>query len=787
MTAVLMLGLGICANSTAFSWIDGTMLHPVPGARNTSRLVTVMRGVWSNSPTPPLSYLDYRDLRQTNHALSGLLAYNHDWLTLTGGSAPQRIYVSNVSGNYFDVLEVRPFLGRFFRPEEEAQTGGVPDVVLGYSLWRTRFGADPAIVGRSIEIAQHPVTVIGVAPQGFIGAMPGIREDAWVPLDPGTNAWRIQHRETAWLNVMGRLRPGVSRSGATQDLNLLMQHLVAEYPDAHIGVNTITLDPLWRSPFGANVYMAASLPFLLAFAVVVLLLTCANVATLTLVRFVARRREIAIREALGAGRLGLMRQMVLEGLLVSLAGGVLAIVLTFWTAKVLGGIVPPNASPIVVNGAVDANVIGAVLLLAVAASVICGALPGWQSSHVPAAEVLKEEAGSVSAGMANRRVLSGLVIAQVGLSLALLVAAGLFLRTLHKVRNADPGFDQEHVVTASVDLETSGYAEDDVLAFQHKLLIAAENLPGAQAASLTDWLPFNYNRKSTNAWPEGYVPQLHESEEVRRAEVSAGYFATMGIPIVEGRAFTDENNEHGPNVVIVDQMEAQHYWPGQDPVGRRMRIYDRWYTVVGVAKNSKHQHVGEPPEPMIYLSFFPEHDNETIVQVRTAHDPQELIPALEEAIHKVNPRLVVFDARTLRETAQLSSLFEETQSLFASAFALLALVLAATGIYGVVAYQTQLRTHEIGIRIALGATRGDVLRTVIFQGLRLAAAGLALGLVLALALTRYLNSLLYGVSAMDPLTLLGVTALLAAIACVACYLPAISAMKMDPVAAMRVQ
>ena len=784
--AVVMLGLGICANSTAFSWIEGTMLHPVPGARDTSRLVTVMRGGWNNSPSPPLSYPDYRDLRATNRTMSGLLAYNHDWITLTGGATPQRIYVARVSGNYFDVLGIRPWVGRFFRTDEEARPGGMPGVVLGYSLWRTRFGGDDAIVGRSIEIAQHPVTVIGVAPEGFRGCMPGIREDAWVPLDPLGNDGVIQRREYAWLNVMGRLRPGVDRASGTQDLEVLMQRLVAEYPEAHAGVNTITLDPLWRSPFGANVYMAATLPFLLPIAGVVLLLTCANVATLALVRFVARRRDTAIRDALGAGRARMMRQMVLEGLLVSLGGGVAAIVLTLWTSGILGKIVPPNASPIAVGGAVDRNVMAAVLLLAAVSSALCGLLPAWQSSQVTLAEVLKEEAGSVSTATSNRRLLSGLVVVQVALSLALLVCAGLFGRTLEKSRHADPGFDQAQVVTASVDLRSSGYADSDIVGIEQKLLTAAENLPGVQSASLTDWLPFNYVHKTIDAYPEGYTPQLHESQEVRRAEVSEGYFATMRIPIVEGRAFTRADNENALPVAVVDETAAAHYWPQKDAIGQRLRIWGHWFTVVGVAKNSKHQRVSEALEPMVYLSYFQSHEPETILQVRSLHEPRVTMAELVDAVHQVNPRLAVFDVRSLRETTQLSTLFEKTQTLFASTFALLALVLAGAGIYGVVSYRTQLRIHEIGIRMALGASRGNVLRLIVLQGLRLVTAGLALGIVLALALTRYLSSQLYGVSATDPVTIMGVTVLLGALAALACWLPATRALRMDPVAAMHV-
>src|SRR5215469_4331201 len=357
ITATVMLAVAICANGTVFSWINGTMLHPIPGARDPGELVSIMRGQWNISPAPPLSYPDYRDLRDQNHSLVGILGYHHDWITLTGGATPERIYMARVTANYFDLLGVRPELGRFFRPEEETQGRTVPFVVLGYSLWKTRYAGDPAIVGKSIEIAHHPVMVIGVAPKGFIGAMPAIRQDAWVTLDPlGTETWRMTHRGADWLNVVGRLRPEVSRDKATQDLETIMRRIVAAYPNDHLGVNTITLDPMWRSPFGGNGYMASTLPILLAIAGVVLLLTCANVATLTLVRFVSRRREIAIRQSLGAGRVQLARQMVLEGVILSVCAGAVALLLTLSTAKSFARFLPPTSNPTVLNGMMDENV-----------------------------------------------------------------------------------------------------------------------------------------------------------------------------------------------------------------------------------------------------------------------------------------------------------------------------------------------------------------------------------------------------------------------------------------------
>ena len=786
ITAVLMLSLAICANSTVFSWIDGTMLHPIPGARDTSGLVSVMRGEWNISPSPPMSYPDYRDLREQNQTFSGILAYHHDWITLTGGAAPERIYIANVSSNYFDLLGIKPALGRFFLPEEETENS-VAYVVISYSLWKTRYMGDPAIVGKSIEIARHQATVIGVAPKGFIGAMPGIGQDAWLTLNPmGTSEYQMTHRGLNYLNVLGKVRPGVSRERATEDLERIMRQIVAAYPNEHLGVNTITLDPMWRSPFGANIYLSRSLPILLAIAGVVLLLTCVNVATLALVRFVARRREIAIRESLGAGRIQMMRQMALEGMFVSLMGGLLAYLMTGWTANRFADFVPPNSNPIVLNGTVDHYVVISIVLLSILSTLICGAFPALRSSHVNAAEVLKEETASISGGH-HRSLLSGLVVTQIALSLALLVTSALFLRTLRNISNANPGFDQDHVLTASVGLNIAGYPWDAAVAMRHRILDRVASLPGVTVASLTDWLPFNFNRKTVDTYPEGYVPRPHESLEVRRADVTAGYFETLGMQIAAGRDFTRNDTETAPSVAIVDQTLANRYWPGENPIGRRMNIFGRLFTVVGVVKNSKHATMNEELEPMVYLSYFQEPDSEAIVQIRTKGDPTALAPALVDAIQQIDHSLPVYDVRSMRETTQMSSIFAVMASTFAGMFAVIALVLAATGIYGVVAYRTQLRTHEIGLRVALGASRADVLRLVLMQGARLTIVGLTLGLLLAFALTRFIAGMLYGVSATDPMTVVSVVVMLGLIAVLACYFPARRAMRVDPVSAIRQQ
>ncbi len=785
ITATAMLAVAICANSTEFSWIDGTMLRPIPGARDTGDLVSLQRGERNYSPTPPFSYPDYRDLREQNHTFTGILAYHHDWITLTGGVQPERAYIANVSANYFDVLGIKPALGRFFLAEEESRPDAVPNVVLGYSLWKTRYAADPAIVGKSIEIARHPVTVIGVAPEGFVGAMPGLRDDLWVTLDPlGTDVWRMTHRDYAWLNVIGRLRPGASRGQAAQDLDTLMQHIVAAYPKDHLGENRITLDPMWRSPFGANGYMAATLPILLAIAGLVLLLTCANVATLTLVRFVSRRRELAIRQSLGANRTQLVRQMVLEGAVLSIVAGAVALVLTSWTSKTFAWFFPPNSNPLILNGIMDYKVVIGIAVSSLGAGMLCSALPAWRSSHAPAIEVLKAESASISGGSRNRKLLSGLVVAQIALSLPLLLCSGLFLRTLKNLAGANPGFEQDHILTATVGTNIVGYSRDEERVIRHKILDRVSALPGVEVATLTDWIPMTLSHKGVDAYPEGYVPHPHESLQVYDAEVAARYFESLHIPILEGREFTPDDDEKAPRVLIVDQTAARRYWPRQDPLGKRLRVWGRLFTVVGVVRNSTHMLVNEAPEPMVYMSLF-QAGYETIVQLKTEGNPADFAPAVENAIHEIDTRLPIFDVRPMRESTQMASSFAVIESALAGIFAAIGLVLAVTGIYGVVAYRTQMRTHEIGVRMALGASRVDVLRLVLVQGLWLTGIGLALGLAFALGLTHVIARLLYGIGANDPATMVSVVMLLGTMSLLACYFPAHRAMLRNPVTAIR--
>ena len=790
--AVLTLALGIAANSTIFSWINSTILNPIPGISHTSDLLTVMRGERSEHPTPPFSYLDYRDVRDNNRSFSGLLGFHQDFMYLTGIGKPERIYGALTSANYFDVLGVRPILGRGFLPEEEQKAASV--VVISYALWQSHFGADRSEVGKTIGINLRSYTIIGVTPPGFQGCFSGLRMDLWIPLIMDRFVWgsnRPDDRGTFWLNVYGRLKPGVSPRQAEADLNQLMQRIAEASPEAHQGSpNQISLDPLWRSPFGANVYLYKTLPLLLGLAMVLLLLACANVANLLLVRSVGRRREIAIRLALGAGRGQVVWQLLAESLLLALAGGGIAMLITTWSAKTFAHFVPPTTLPLTLNGHADIRVLLITLAFSLLTALLFGTLPAWRTSSLSPVAVIKEEAGSISGGFHKSRLAGGLVVGQISLSLLLLICAGLFIRSLERAQHSDLGFDPKRVVLASYE------PLPDHLKFARELLSKLEGMPGVESATLADFSPLNFTVHTDYIEPEGYVPQPHESMEITRGVVGPEYFSMMKTALISGRDFTDADAPGGQLVAIVNQAFVDRFWPGQDALGKRIRYGDRSLTVVGVARNAKYRRIIYAPEPIFYVPLFQDDRSPVIVHARVSGDPRAFTFRVEEAIHETDAGSArsaafgstfspVFDVTTLETSMQLGSIFERVAATFAGSFGFLALVLATVGIYGVVAYATRQRTREIAIRMTLGAKRGDVLRLVLGQGLRLTLTGLAIGIAVSVALTRFLRGQLFGITTTDPLTYAGVGVLLCLVALVACYIPAQRATKVDPNVALR--
>src|SRR6202050_449692 len=789
--AVLTLALGIAANTTVLSWISATLLNPIPGVAHTSDLAPVIRGNRPDHPPPPFSYPDLRDLSERTQTFSGLLGDHDDYMSLTGVAKPERIYGALTTANYFDVLGVHPILGRAFLPEEGTLRAGAAVIVIGYAVWQNHFAGDPQIVGKTIQINRHPYTVVGVAPRDFTGCAPGLRTELWIPVSMDRDVWgfnRPDYRGIFWLNVLGKLRPGVTKNHAQAELNLLMRGIAERFPEDHRGSpNEISLDPLWRSPFGINGRLYKVLPMLLGLAGVLLLLACANVASLLLVRSVGRRREIAIRLGMGASRKQIIRQFLIESLLLGLLGGTAAIAIAVWTSRSLVAFFPPSSLPLTNDAHIDQRVLFVTIAVSILASIIFGILPALRSSRLPVQSVLKEEATSVSLTLHKSRLLSGLVVAQISLSLVLLVCAGLFTRSLQKAQQSDPGFEASHLLLASYELSPAGYTAATGTAFDRQVLDRLSALPGVESVTLADFSPLSFSIHSDYLQIEGYVPQPHESMEISRAILGPNYFRTLRTSVISGREFTEADTPDSQLVAVVNQAFVDRYWPGEDAIGKQVTDSGERFTIVGVARSAKYRLLTSPTEPVIYFpsyqAYSPTHD--TTIHLRTTGDPRAMASSVEETIHQINPELPLFNVNPLSVTMQLGSLFERVAATFAGSFGLLAMLLAAVGIYGVVAYSTRQRAREIGIRMALGAEKGGLYRLVIDPGFRLTLAGLAVGTALAVAFTRLLKAQLFGVSETDALTFASVGLLLAVVALVACHIPARRATRVDPMVALR--
>jgi len=786
---ILTLALGIGANTTIFSWINSSLLNPVPGISNASEVLSLTQGKPGDSPLG-FSYPDFEAMRDGQQSFTGLTACIFTPMSLTGKGKPERIWGMIASANYFDVLGVRPMLGRGFLPEEDQKPGGAPVAVISDRLWQTHFGANRNILGQTIELNEHPYTIVGVAPPLFQGSQTGLRMEIWVPIMMESQFMTVSDllhdHHNFWLFAFGRLKPGVALQQAQEEMTLHLKREAKNYPEEHKGHDSVTAYPLWRNPFSMNYFLATLLPMLMAIAGLVLLLACANVANLMLVRSVGRRREIAIRMSLGASRWRLVRQLLVESLMLALAGGAVALLITSWTAGTLMKFVPSGDFPISLNIQADRTVLLVTLVISLLTGVIFGILPALRSSSVAPIAVLKEESGTVSGGLRKARLASGLVVAQISLSLVLLVCAGLFIRSFLSAQQIELGFNEHNVAIASYDLFTAGYSKESGAEFHRQLEAKLEALPGIQSVALSSRLP-GLSPGSTSVKPEGYVSQTNETMETPMAIVTPNYFRTMQMPLAQGREFTSLDNLKGERVVIVNEAFANRYWPHQDALGKRLSsdLTHEWFTVVGVARDGKMTSLSEKPEPFIFLPLDQVYQSTMIINARVSGDPLAFRKTLESAIHELNPNLVVFDATSLESSEQIASFPQRIAGAFVGAFGLLALALAAIGIYGVTAYTTRQRTHEIGIRMALGANKDDVLRLVIGHGLRLTFIGVAVGLAASFALTRYLRSLLLGVTSTDALTFSSVAFLLCAVTLLASLIPARRAMRVDPMVALR--
>src|ERR1700741_3271350 len=539
--AFLTLALGIGANTTIFSWINSALLNPVPGLASPSEVVAMAENSPGDNPLG-FTYPDIEAMRDGQQSFTGITACMFAQMSLTGKGKPERVWGMVGSANYFDVLGVRPILGRGFLPAEDEKPGGAPVAVISYRLWQTHFGANPDIVGQSIEINKHPYTIVGVTPAVFQGSQTGVRLEIWVPimmeaqLLPQGDVLH-DHHNFRWL-AFGRVKTGGALQKAQAEMTLRLKPEVKNYPEEHKGHDSVTLYPLWRNPFGLNYFLATLLPMLMIIAGLVLLLACANVANLMLVRSVGRRREIAIRMSLGASRWRLVQQLLVESLMLALAGGAVALLITTWTSGTLMKFLPTTDFPLALVVQADRTVLIATLMISVLTGVIFGILPALRASGVAPVAVLKEDTGKASGGLGKARLASGLVVAQIALSLLLLICAGLFIRSFQSAQQINPGFNPHNVLIASYDLFSAGYSESTGIEFDRQLLAKLEALPGIQSVALTNRVPLGFGGGSTSVKPEGYVSQANESMETQAAIITPNYFQTMRIPMVKGRDFT---------------------------------------------------------------------------------------------------------------------------------------------------------------------------------------------------------------------------------------------------------
>lgn len=792
LVAILTLALGIGANSTVFSWINATLLTPIPGMPHPTQVVSIVRGGQGDNPNTAdaLSYLDFKDLRDRSQSFSGMTAFGLWPVSLTGQGKPIRIWATVASASYFDILGIHPMLGRGFLPSEDAAPNGAPVAVISYRLWKGHFGGNPAILGTTVHIDTHPFTIVGVTPPVFQGSFSGLRTELWIPVMmvpeltvDGSNI--LNDRGTSFLLVDGRLRRGVTRFQAEKEMNALAQQIASQFPDVHKARFGITLFPLWRAPNGGNAFFSVLLPILMALAGVVLLLACANIANLLLARSVSRQKEIAVRLSLGASRFRLIRQLLVENLIMALVGGAFALIVTFWTARRFMDFAPSSNLPVYVLVPVDGMVILATFMISVLTCCLFGILPALRASALSPVSILKDESGGIAGGRRKVWLSNSLAVAQISLSFLLLVSAGLFIRSFRAEQKFDIGFNPKNVLLETYDLYPSGYSEATGIAFDQQILDKVRTLPGVETASIANWTPLGFSSSSDSFLPEGYVPGPHEMVNAGINTVSPGYFATTQIPILRGRDFSLSDSATSQKVVIINEALAKRYWRNQVAVGKRMKIQGGWATVIGIARTAEYYDLKEKPQPFIYLPLYQFYSSDVILHVRTAGAPLASAATVTDAIHQLNSDLPVYDVSTLEVRTKTASFVQRMAGAFVGVFGGLALALAAVGIYGLIAYGTRQRTHEIGIRMALGARPRDVLRLILGQGIWLTGTGLLIGAAASLGLARLMSSLLFGVSASDPLTYIAVVILLAVVALLACYLPARRAMRTDPMVALR--
>jgi macrolide transport system ATP-binding/permease protein len=794
--ALLSLALGIGANTAVFTAAKALFRQSLP-VREPERLVAVFTHIEAYDVLVPVSYLNFVDLRERSSAsFSSLFTATPVSLSLTAGGSErgkaEPVDGQMVSGDYFDALGVRASLGRTFLPEEDGAPGGHPVVVLGDGLWRRRFGGDPGILGRTLLLNNHEFTVIGVAPRGFEGTGGLQRSDFWVPLamhdqvlSRQTRPFFEQRRATL-LGVLGRLRDGVTPEQARADLRRLAAGLTSEYPEANQG-RSLTLLPLAQSLLGANerqVYVMVS-ALLAAIAGSVLLIACANVANMLLARAAGRRREVAVRLALGARRGQLIRQLLMESVVLSVVAGALGLLFAVWSGGLLTGLRSPLLPPGLDFG-IDPRVLLFTLGLSLLTALLFGLVPALQASRPELVGAIK--GAEVAARRKRRPVLRNLlVVGQMALSLIALVGAALFLLSLRNAQRIDPGFEKDHLLTVSFDLDSRGY--DPVRGEQvlERMVETVEALPGVRSAAVAEGLVLGESGLRRIVARAGEEPDPDRPLVTLPNTIGPGYFETLGIPVLRGRAFDSRDRAGTLPVAMINQTMADQLWPGIDPVGRRFLVMPHRdiLEVIGVVRNAKYVSLGEPPLMVYYVPLSQSYASAVTLHVRTEGDPGLLAPAVRRELTALEPELPLQEMRTMSQVVHAFLWAPRAGAGLLTLFGLLALVLAVVGIYGVMSYSVSQRHREIGIRIALGADRGRVIRLFLKEGMMMVAAGLFLGLILAFLGSRVIASLLYGIGTSNAPTLAATALLLALIALAATWIPARRATAVPPQIVMR--
>jgi putative ABC transport system permease protein len=783
LVAVITLALGIGANSAIFSVVNTVLLRPLP-YKDPDRLVMV----WENAthqgfPRNSAAAANYIDWRDQNRVFENMAAIARASFNLTGAGEPEKVDGRSVSASLFPLLGVEPQLGRVFLPEED-QAGANRVVIMSHGLWQRRFGSDMNIIGKSLSLNGESVTVVGVMPPHF--QFPSREDELWVPI-------AFSSRETAnrgrhYLEVIARTKPGITLQQVRSDMETIASRLQQQYPQTNTRIGVVVIS-LHEQVVGD---IKPALLLLLGAVGFVLLIACANVANLLFARAAVRQKEIAIRGALGASRLRLIRQFLTESILLSALGGAGGLLLSLWGVNLLKAFIPENISQARAI-TVDAKVLGFTILVSLMTGLIFGLAPALQASKFNLNETLKEGGRDSASGSRGNRIRSLLVIAEVAISLVLLIGAGLLINSFVRLRNIDPGFRTDNLLTMQIVLPDLKYSKQTQRsAFYTELLSRVEALPGVKSASVTNWLPLTMQGDTVGISIEGRPdPAPDEVPDVVTRVISPHYFSTMGIQLLQGREIGEQDRADSAPVVVISEKMARSFWPGEDPIGKRIKLGSSdfpspWILIIGMVKDVRQFELNSDPKLQMYLPyeqekfFQPRH-----LVVSTTVEPRSLAATVRSTVWEVDKDQPISNVSTMEEILSESIAQQRFSMLLLGIFAALALILAGVGIYGVMSYSVEQRTREFGIRLALGAQRGDVLKLAVGQGLKLVLIGVVIGLAAAFVLTRVMSSLLFGVSATDPTTFITISLVLISVAVLASYIPARRATKVDPIVALR--